>query len=353
MEKLKYGSQGPEVYWGRNGKIYRPSDALIDAANSAIRLNKPLLVTGEPGCGKTDFAFAVARYFGQVPLQYYVRSDTKAKDLLYTYDVVRRFGDAYLQNAGQDAERYHKLARDPRNYIRLNALGLALSSSVKSQRVLLIDEVDKAPRDLPNDLLRELDQKRFEIYEIEEGLGQEDDGFDPQVLDRGIALQRHMGGTVISPIVILTSNAERPLPDAFLRRCLYFHVTYPNDEHLLQILIDTYDGEVPLNDRVTNSAYSRQHVYYFALAIFRGLRREKRLAKRPSTSELIDWVTLLLEPDAKHDGFKEVPQEAFKPTPSSSDWLPKNKWQFLTEITGALSCLVKSPSDLKVLGIDI
>ena len=177
------------AHCGRDGSPYHPVKGLLSATNTALLLGAPLFLAGEPGCGKTDFAWYAAKALAQVqkkadyelaiPLQCYVHSDTRAKDLLYHYDTLARFADAHESQS-------QKEARDPRRYIELRALGLALMA--KTQKVILIDEIDKAPRDLPNDLLRELDQGHFEIPDIPEHItGTYADRSDPDIL-----LSRHM-----------------------------------------------------------------------------------------------------------------------------------------------------------------
>lgn len=177
------------AHCGRDGSPYHPVKGLLSATNTALLLGAPLFLAGEPGCGKTDFAWYAAKALAQfqkkadceqaIPLQCYVHSDTRAKDLLYHYDTLARFADAHESQS-------QKEARDPRRYIELRALGLALMA--RTQKVILIDEIDKAPRDLPNDLLRELDQGHFEIPDIPEHIaGTYADRSDPDIL-----LARHM-----------------------------------------------------------------------------------------------------------------------------------------------------------------
>lgn len=315
--------------YGRRGKLYHADPHLIAAANVALALERPLLLTGEPGCGKTDFAWAVAQGLGavlgspeeeRVPLQCYVRSDTRARDMLYTYDAVRRFGDA--QNGGAVG-----LARaaDPRRYIELQPLGRALASP--RRRVVLIDEIDKAPRDLPNDLLRELEQNAFEIQDIpEEASG------DPPVESHGVPLQRLMnrprdadGASLAAPLVIITSNVERQLPDAFLRRCVFWHIKFP--EEMLTDIVADHLGSRSMPGGLLDRT----------LAVYKHVRSAPGLSRKPGTAELLDWVTALT--GVFESGAVEVQIQRF------SDALKKEArglpWG---ELLG-LGCLVKARED--------
>lgn len=303
---------------GRDGKAYFASEDLVTAAQVALTLGRPLLLTGEPGCGKTDFAFAMAgalRAFGDPAdpglLECHVRSDARARDLLYHHDALARFGDAHH---GGDAEK--ALARDARNYLQLLPLGRALVSPFR--RVVLVDEVDKAPRDLPNDLLRELDHRSFEIPEI-----------PMEAPEHPSGLRRVMGDGGSKPFVIITSNVERQLPDAFLRRCVFFRIPFPNEDALRTILKDRYPASMPLHKRV--------------LDIFAALR-EVSLTKLPATSELVDWVGALdavfvpAEVDRALTAFHAALSKASSPAGAPWAMLP------------ALVCLVKLREDLEKLG---
>lgn len=303
---------------GRDNNAYHAPKDLITAAQVALTLGRPLLLTGEPGCGKTDFAFAAEaalRAHGDPAdpglLECHVRSDSRARDLLYHHDALARFGDAHH---GGDAEKAR--ARDPRNYLQLLPLARALVSP--HLRVVLVDEVDKAPRDLPNDLLRELDHRSFEIPEIPMDAPEHPSG-----------LRRVMGDRRSRPFVIITSNVERQLPDAFLRRCVFFHIPFPDEAALKLILQDRFPGTAPLHDRV--------------LRIFLALR-DVSLTKKPATSELVDWVGALEAVFARadvDDTLTKVASSLDKArSPASAAWtaLP------------ALSCLVKLREDLDKLG---
>jgi MoxR-like ATPase len=314
---------------GSRGKAYRPTAGLLAAVNVALDLQRPLLLTGEPGCGKTDFAFACAGALGAALghsaedsqlLNCSVRSDTRARDFLYTHDAVRRFGDA--QFGGEDGQQR---AQDPRYYVDLQPLGVALASP--RRRVVLIDEIDKAPRDLPNDLLRELDKTVFTILEIPARAPQN------QVTSHGIPLRKEMVRSegVPAPLIIITSNAENQLPDAFLRRCIFWDIKFPEDE-LPDILEDHFPSQGAYDARFRAASIS----------VFRELRKVNALAKRPATAELIDWVAALsrvLHPEAASTvtKFASLIDGNVRPLPWSK--LP------------ALSCLIKLRDDLNTLNL--
>ena len=339
IEPLAYRSPYPRIIrrgmTGRDGFAYFPHDDLIAAVNAALEVEYPLLLTGEAGCGKTDFAYAVANSMAGSDngkddhrlLACYVRSDSRARDLLYHFDTIHRFGDAH--HGGDEGK---KRAEEPRNYIQLRPLGKALISPVR--RVVLIDEIDKAPRDLPNDLLRELDEGGFEIPEIADELaagppaktepGVPIDPEDPSTFRH--QMRRPDGAP--KPLVIITSNVERQLPDPFLRRCVFFHIPFPSTEELMQILRSRFDAGEPFLNRVID--------------IFETLRRVDTLTKKPATSELLVWTQVLrslhepAEVLRRLDGFAGGRHEEAR----SRDWadLP---WRNLP----ALSCLIKLRED--------
>ena len=258
----------PHALRGRGGHEYIASDDLLAAANAAIALNMPLLLTGEAGCGKTEFAWAAGHALEADVLEAYVRSESVARDLLYQYDAIRRFGDA--QHGDKDR------AAEPRHYVTLNALGRALVAN--ENHVVLIDEIDKAPRDLPNDLLRELEQGWFTIPEIEAGNSPSTEApIDP---NEPLTYRQQMGGGATPPFIVITSNVERQLPDPFLRRCIFFHIAFPDAKALADILQAHFANTEPrLLER--------------AITVFRALRKTPHLTKRPATSELINWVEAL------------------------------------------------------------
>ncbi|GAA0702066.1 MoxR family ATPase [Marinobacterium maritimum] len=226
---------------------YVATDDLQMAVNAAITLQRPLLVKGEPGTGKTMLAEELAAALGKPLLRWHVKSTTKAQQGLYEYDAVSRLRDSQL---GDD--RVHDIA----NYIRKGMLWQAFDAD--EQVVLLIDEIDKADIEFPNDLLTELDKMEFDVYETGERIS---------------AKQR--------PIVIITSNNEKELPDAFLRRCFFHYIAFP-DKDTLESIVDVHFPQI------------EQKLVREALEIFFRLRDVPGLKKKPSTSELIDWLKLLL-----------------------------------------------------------
>ena len=225
---------------------YLTSESLRSAVDCAVALQRPLLVKGEPGTGKTLLAEAIASALGLKLLTWNVKSTTKAQDGLYVYDAVQRLHDSRFND---------KDVRDIRQYIRHGPLGESFAAP--ERRVLLIDEIDKADLEFPNDLLHEIDRMRFKVIETDEEV---------------VAKHR--------PVVVITSNNEKDLPDAFLRRCVFHFIEFPERE-LMERIVHVHHADMA--DRLVDQA----------LGVFYELRAFSRLRKRPSTSELIDWLSAL------------------------------------------------------------
>jgi MoxR-like ATPase len=265
---LLMSSQSQQLYTGKKQATseeiartgyypYLPSDELINAVNLAIFLKKrPLLIKGEPGSGKTRLAQHVAYELGLPYEAWHIKSTSRARDGLYTYDAVRRLHDAQLRGRGLKEQSN----LDITHYIKLGPLGRAFQN--KQRTVILIDEIDKADIDFPNDLLLELDEQRFIIEETGEVVYANE-----------------------PPIVIITSNDEKDLPEAFLRRCIFCYIGFPTSEQLLQI-VQAHFPQAP--EKLMQQAVKR----------FSRLRRQmeqqkSRAGKRVSTSELLDWFAVL------------------------------------------------------------
>jgi MoxR-like ATPase len=236
----------------QSGQGYRGSDdyiaskPLMEIVNVAIALGKPLVIKGEPGTGKTLLAHSIAEALNKKLLIWNVKSTTKAKDGLYVYDTVQRLNDARFKD---------KDISDIRQYIKLGKLGQAFKSDEKL--VLLIDEIDKADVEFPNDLLNELDEMTFHIPELDEEVA---------------ATHR--------PIVIITSNSEKELPDAFLRRCIFHYIEFP-DEEMMERIVKVHYPDIEI--KLVREAIKR----------FYWIREVDGLRKKPSTSELLDWIKAL------------------------------------------------------------
>jgi len=246
----------------KNTENYITTEDLEMAVNAAINLEKPLLVKGEPGTGKTELAKQVALKLGLTLFEWNIKSTTKAHQGLYEYDAVSRLRDSQLGD---------KKVNDIKNYIKKGTIWSAFSSEEKA--VLLIDEIDKADIEFPNDLLHELDKMKFLVYET---------------------------GEVISankrPIVIITSNNEKELPDAFLRRCFFHYIQFPDHETLTKI-INVHFPDI------------KKNLLQSALEIFFDIREVPGLKKKPSTSEILDWIKLLLVEDISVTDLKKEPKD--------------------------------------------
>ena len=227
-------------------KDYVASEELLASVNVAIALKKPLLIKGEPGTGKTMLAEAVANSLGKKLLIWNIKSTTKAQEGLYMYDTIQRLYDGQFGEEGVD---------DIAKYIKLGKLGEAFESD--EQVIPLIDEIDKADLEFPNDLLWELDQMEFYIHETK----------------RTVKAKNR-------PIVIITSNAEKELPDAFLRRCIFHYIDFPNPELMEEIVRTHYPN---VEDNLLKNA----------MQVFYDIRTIRDIRKKPSTSELIDWINAL------------------------------------------------------------
>jgi MoxR-like ATPase len=245
---------------------YVATDDLKIAVNAAIALQRPLLVKGEPGTGKTVLAIEVAKALGAPIIEWHIKSTTKAQQGLYEYDAVSRLRDSQLGD-----ERVKDIA----NYIKRGKLWEAFTA--EQQSVLLIDEIDKADIEFPNDLLQELDRMEFHVYETGEIVK---------------AQQR--------PIVIITSNNEKELPDAFLRRCFFHYIQFPDDETMQRIIDVHFPG---LKGRLVSEA----------MRIFYQIRDVPGIKKKPSTSELLDWIKLLLNEDIPPETLRETDQRKLIP----------------------------------------
>ena len=245
---------------------YIATDDLMTAVNAAITLERPLLVKGEPGTGKTLLAQEVASALGRPFFEWHVKSTTKAQHGLYEYDAVSRLRDSQL---GEER------VKDIRNYVKRGMLWEAFTSAEPA--VLLIDEIDKADIEFPNDLLRELDRMEFYVYETRETIA-----------------ARHR------PAVIITSNNEKELPDAFLRRCFFHYIRFP-DAETMERIVGVHFPDI------------KKRLLKEALDAFFSIREVNGLKKKPSTSELLDWIRLLLAEDLsaddlRGDGSKAIPR---------------------------------------------
>ncbi|MGH1366682.1 MAG: AAA family ATPase [Calditrichia bacterium] len=269
---------------------YLPDPGLVDAVNVALTLGQPLLLTGEPGTGKTQLAYSMAWELGlKMPLKFETKSTSVAKDLFYTFDTVGRF---YAAQTGEGS-------KNPLDYIRFNALGTALirasddaiaakflpaaQRGMPQRSIVLIDEIDKAPRDFPNDILNEIEGMYFKI---------------PEAGNLQIA-----PGPTHRPVVILTSNSEKHLPDAFLRRCAFYHIPFPDETRLQQIV----------RSRLGQYAADTAPMINDALALFKRLRDPgSGLRKKPATAELLGWLAALKVAAPNENPFRSNPEAVLK-----------------------------------------
>jgi MoxR-like ATPase len=246
---------------------YIATPDLMMAVNAAVTLARPLLIKGEPGTGKTQLAQEIAASLGRPLHEWHIKSTSKAQQGLYEYDAVSRLRDSQLGDP-----KVHDIA----NYIVRGRLWEAFDSD--EQPVLLIDEIDKADIEFPNDLLRELDRMEFYVYET-----------------RQLVRAKHR------PIIVITSNNEKELPDAFLRRCFFHYIRFPDEETMQRIVEVHYPG-------------LKKELLAEALAAFFRIREMPGLKKRPSTSELLDWIKLLLAEDIPPEALRsDDPKKAIPP----------------------------------------
>ena len=238
---------------------YIATQDLKIAVNAAVALERPLLIKGEPGTGKTVLAYEMAKALNAPLITWHIKSTTKAHNGLYEYDAVSRLRDSQLGE-----ERVH----DVRNYLKPGKLWEAFTSEVRP--ILLIDEIDKADIEFPNDLLQELDRMEFYVHETDETIR-----------------------AAVRPIVVITSNNEKELPDAFLRRCFFHYIRFPDDETMKAIVEVHFPGIKP---RLVSEA----------LKTFYEIRDTPGLKKKPSTSELLDWLKLLMVDDVQPETLRET-----------------------------------------------
>ncbi|MDC0989281.1 MoxR family ATPase [Rhodospirillales bacterium] len=236
---------------------YVATEDLLIAVNGAVALEKPLLVKGEPGTGKTVLAHEIASSLGRPLIEWHIKSTTKAQQGLYEYDAVSRLRDSQLG---------HEEVNNIANYIKKGKLWDAFSSD--ELPILLIDEIDKADIEFPNDLLLELDRMEFHVYETGETVRAK-----------------------LRPIVIITSNNEKELPDAFLRRCFFHYISFPEPEVMEQIVAVHYPD-------------IKKKLVHEALTSFYDIREVPGLKKKPTTSELLDWIKLLMSEDIDPEALK-------------------------------------------------
>jgi len=260
FERIKPGSTRIQVgERAEDEHDYFVDEPLAEAANIAIFLQRPLVISGEAGTGKTELAYAIATQLGFAqPLEFHCKSDSIGRDVLYRVDHLRRLNDAYAAGAAGVAGK--QSLKDVAEYVEPSTLLLAYQSATR--RVVLIDEIDKAPPDLPNDLLDELDRGRIRIPEIS---------------------ATHEERAKHRPVVIITSNRERELPRPFLRRCVFHYIDYPNTAAL----------EAIVNSRMSGKAVSPRFVQ-LAVRRFEALRRVPNLVKPPATGELVMWMEVLV-----------------------------------------------------------
>ena len=312
------------------GQEYYPSDALKKAVNVALMLQKPLLLTGAPGTGKSELAYHVAHHFGwEKPEVFVTRTDSTATDLLYRYDSLAHFNRVNMQkavniqNSGDDvltAEKIEKM------FIKYVALGRAICDSVGQnkekqprRRVVLIDEIDKAPRDLPNDILTTIELMTFDVPELN------------TCSDEECSIYEKKGNPALKPVVILTSNSEKTLPEAFLRRCVFFHIDMPDENQLRKILLSK-------QQLFHNMPLTIEEAAAF-ITLFNKISKIVN-GKKPATHELILWVWWM-----KKQGLTPDDIYTFGNNTAGSETLEKRN----NTILSGMSVLTKESRDLKAV----
>jgi MoxR-like ATPase len=296
---------------GENPANYISTPGLEQAVNVALALGQPLLITGEPGTGKTRLADSIAWKLRLEPLKFYTKTTSTATDLFYHYDALRHFQDVQLNKA-----------RPIENYIKCQALGLAillanptedakrfLPDKFKNKEpvrsVVLIDEIDKAPRDLSNDVLNEIEEMKFYIREFSDEAFTADESY--------------------RPIVVMTSNSEKDLPDAFLRRCVYYHIPFPDEETLKEIVKMRFSSDPEMSEALSQGFLDGAISHFYKL-------RSLNLKKAPATAELLSWLSILRTLNIDMNNLKE-----------------KDKERVIT----SYSVLAKNHNDLKQLSLYI
>ncbi len=295
--KRRYVGDGQRHYKPLKGAYRKPEPyialpSLVEAVNAALYLRRPLLLEGEPGCGKTCLAYAVSYELGYPLYTCYIRSTSRAQDLLYEYDALRRLYNVQESNLrarklqeGGEAENAGD-ALDPQNYVELGELGKAIELSAKENRpsVVLIDEIDKADLDFPNDLLQPLDEMKFTIRETNRTI----DALSEKS-------RRDLRSSL--PLIIITSNREKELPQPFLRRCLFYYIRFPDQTTMRQI-VKSHTEDFKESPIQSEKPLLMTDLFEKALVKFWNLRKEKIWRKIVGTSELLDWLRVLEEDES-------------------------------------------------------